>query len=63
MPKMKTHRGAAKRFQLSATGKVMRRKATGNHMLGKKTSSRKRRISGMTEVGPEARVVKRLIGE
>jgi large subunit ribosomal protein L35 len=63
MPKMKTHRGAAKRFRLSATGKVMRRKATGNHMLGKKTSSRKRRISGMTEVGPEARVVKRLIGE
>ena len=63
MPKMKTHRGAAKRFQLSATGKVMRRKATGNHMLGKKTSSRKRRISGMTEVGPEARVVKRLMGE
>ena len=63
MPKMKTHRGAAKRFQLSATGKVMRRKATGNHMLGKKTSSRKCRISGMTEVGPEARVVKRLMGE
>ena len=63
MPKMKTHRGAAKRFRLSGTGKVMRRKATGNHMLVKKTSSRKRRISGMAEVGPEAKVVKRLLGK
>jgi large subunit ribosomal protein L35 len=63
MPKMRTHRGAAKRFRLTGTGKVMRRKATGNHMLIKKTGSRKRRISGMTEVGPEAKVVKRLLGE
>ncbi len=63
MPRMKTHRGAAKRFRLSGTGKVMRRKATGNHMLIKKSSSRKRRISGMTEVGPEAKGVRRLLGE
>ena len=60
---MKTHRGAAKRFRLSGTGKVMRRKGTGNHFLIKKTGSHKRRISGMTEVGPEARTVKRLLGE
>ena len=32
----------------------MRRKATGNHMLIKKSGRRKRRISGMVEVGPEA---------
>jgi large subunit ribosomal protein L35 len=63
MPKMKTHRGAAKRFRLSGTGKLMRRKATGNHFLMKKSGSRKRRISGMVEVGPEARVTKRLLGE
>ena len=63
MPKMKTHRGAAKRFRVTGTGKVMRRKATGNHMLIKKTGSRKRRVSGMAQVGPEARVVKRLLGE
>ena len=63
MPKMKSHRGAAKRFRLSGTGKVMRRKATGNHFLIKKRSSRKRRVSRMTEVGPEAKVVKRLLGE
>jgi large subunit ribosomal protein L35 len=63
MPKMKTHRGAAKRFRLSGSGKVMRRKATGNHMLIKKSGSRKRRISGMTVVGPEEKVVRRLLGK
>ena len=61
MPKMKSHRGAAKRFRLSGSGKVMRRKATGNHFLIKKSGSRKRRISGMAEVGPESKTVKRLI--
>jgi large subunit ribosomal protein L35 len=63
MPKMKSHRGAAKRFRLSGTGKVMRRKATGNHFLIKKSGSRKRRISGMTEVTAERKVVRRLLGE
>jgi large subunit ribosomal protein L35 len=63
MPRMKTHRGAAKRFRLSGSGKVMRRKATGNHMLIKKSGSRKRRISGMVEVGPEEKVVRRLLGK
>jgi large subunit ribosomal protein L35 len=63
MPKMKTHRGAAKRFRVTKTGKVMRRKATGNHMLIKKSGSQKRRISGMAEVGPEARTVRRMLGE
>jgi len=63
MPKMRTHRGAAKRFRLSGTGKVMRRKATGNHMLIKKTGSRKRRVSGMAEVKAERRAVRSLLGE
>lgn len=63
MPKMKTHRGAAKRFRVTTTGKVMRRKASGNHMLTKKTSGRRRRVSGMAEVGPEAKTVRRLLGE
>jgi large subunit ribosomal protein L35 len=63
MPKMKTHRGAAKRFRVTATGKVVRRKASGNHMLTKKSSSRRRRVSGMAVVGPEAKGVRRLIGE
>ena len=63
MPKMRTHRGVAKRFRLSGTGKVMRRKATGNHMLIKKSGSRKRRISGMAEVKAERRAVLSLLGE
>ena len=63
MPKMKSHRGAAKRFKLTGTGKVMRRKATGNHFLSKKSSSRKRRISGLVEVDAERKVVRRLLGE
>jgi large subunit ribosomal protein L35 len=63
MPKMKSHRGAAKRFRVTNTGKVMRRKGTGNHKLIKKTGSRKRRISGMAVVGPEAGTVRRLLGE
>ena len=63
MPKMRSHRGAAKRFRVTGTGKVMRRKATGNHFLMKKSGSRKRRISGMAEVGPEAKVVRRILGE
>ena len=62
MPKMKSHRGATKRFRVTSTGKVMRRKATGNHMLGKKTSSRKRRISGMAQIRPERSVVRRILG-
>jgi large subunit ribosomal protein L35 len=62
MPKMKSHRGAAKRFRVTGTGKVMRRKATGNHFLAKKSSSRKRRISGTTEIRSEKRVVRRILG-
>jgi large subunit ribosomal protein L35 len=63
MPKMKTHRGAAKRFRVSPTGKVLRRKASGKHMLIKKSSSRRRRVSGMAEVGPEAKNIRRLLAE
>ena len=63
MPKMKSHRGAAKRFRVSGTGKILRRKATGKHFLTKKTGSRRRRISGMAEVGPEAKTIRRMLGE
>ena len=45
MPKMKTHRGAAKRFKLTGTGKLKRRKAFMNHILEKKPSTRTRRLS------------------
>jgi large subunit ribosomal protein L35 len=46
MPKMKTHRAAAKRFSLTGTGKIKRNKAWKRHKLEKKSSSRTRRLSG-----------------
>ena len=62
--KQKTHRGAAKRFRVTRNGKVLHRKATGNHFLRKKSGSRRRRIEGMAAAGSgEARVVRRLLGE
>jgi len=59
---MKTHRGAAKRFRITRTGKVLHRKATGNHMLTKKSGSRRRRVEGMSEVQGERRTIRRLLG-
>ena len=45
-----------------ATGKVLHRKATGNHMLTKKSGSRRRRVEGMSEVTAERKKIKRLSG-
>ena len=42
MPKLKTHKGMAKRIKLSATGKLMHRRAFRNHMLAGKQASLKR---------------------
>ncbi|MCT4594104.1 MAG: 50S ribosomal protein L35 [Anaeromicrobium sp.] len=44
MPKMKTHRGAAKRFKLTKKGKVKRAKAFTSHILTKKSQKRKRNL-------------------
>ncbi len=44
MPKIKTHRGAAKRFSLTGTGKVKRAKAFKRHILNKKSAKRKRNL-------------------
>ncbi len=62
MPKMKTHRASAKRFRITRGGKVLHRKATGNHKLTKKRGTRRRRVEGMSEVTAEKRAVKRLLG-
>ncbi len=63
MPKMKTHRGAAKRFRVTANGKIMRRKAFGNHILTKKSATRKRSYNQPAEVAPQDRKkAKKLIG-
>ncbi len=50
MPKMKTHRGAAKRFSLTGTGKVKRAKAYKSHILTKKSTKRKRNLTYSTTV-------------
>jgi large subunit ribosomal protein L35 len=44
MPKMKTHKGAKKRFSVTGKGKVRRMKAYKSHILTKKTSKRKRQL-------------------
>jgi large subunit ribosomal protein L35 len=44
MPKLKTHRGAAKRFKVTGSGKVVRGRANKSHILTKKTRKRKRRL-------------------
>ena len=44
MSKQKTHKGAAKRFKITGTGKVKRKKAYGRHILTKKSRKRKRRL-------------------
>ena len=65
MPKMKTHRGAAKRFKVSSTGKIRRRRAFMNHMLEKKPSSRKRRLTapGAEASKADAKRIRRLLGK
>ncbi len=48
MPKMKTHRGAAKRLKKTGTGKLKRLRAYKSHILTKKTQKRKRRLRKST---------------
>ena len=50
MPKLKTHRGAAKRFKRPKTGKFLRSKAFKQHILSSKTRKRKRGLRGLTVV-------------
>jgi len=50
MPKMKTHRSAKKRYQVTASGKVLRRQAGKGHLLAHKSPARKNRLTGMVEV-------------
>ena len=62
MPKMKTNRGAAKRFKVTGTGKVVRSKAYSSHILTKKSSKRKRNLRKAGMLSPaEVRKVKTLL--
>ena len=62
MPKIKTHRGAAKRFSLTGSGKVKRRKAFASHILTSKTTKRKRNLrKGAILDKTDEREIKKLI--
>lgn len=50
MPKMKTNSSAKKRFKVTASGKIMRRKAFHSHILTKKSKVRKKRLTQDAEV-------------
>ena len=62
MPKMKTHRGAAKRFSTTGSGKIKRGKAYKSHILNKKSPKRKRNLRKSTLIAAvEEKKIKRLI--
>jgi large subunit ribosomal protein L35 len=64
MPKMKTHRGAAKRFKVTPNGKIKRRRAFANHILEKKSSTRKRRLNSPTLIAKaDHKRVRRMLGK
>ena len=63
MPKQKTHSGAKKRFKVTATGKLLRRKGPQAHLLEKKSSKRKRGFRKDTAVAEQdVREVSKLLG-
>ena len=63
MPKLKTHKGTAKRIKRTPTGKLLRRRAFGNHLLSKKSERRKRIIGSPAQVtGKVAKQVNRALG-
>ena len=63
MPKMKTHRGAAKRFKVTSKGRVKRGHSMHSHILTKKSPKRKRNLRGTTVMAKadEARVKRMLV--
>ena len=63
MPKMKTRRGAAKRFKRTASGKIKRNKANASHILTKKSTKRKRQLrKGTILAAAERKRVQRMLG-
>ena len=64
MPKIKTNRGAAKRFRLTGTGKVRRQKAYSSHILTKKSTKRKRNLRKQTVAAKsDVSRIKRMLGK
>ena len=63
MPKMKTHKGASGRFEVTKKGKLKRRRQGHNHILEKKSSKRKRRLNTETTVNAaDEKRIRRLMG-
>jgi large subunit ribosomal protein L35 len=63
MPKMKTDRGAAKRFKITGSGRLRRRQAFRSHLLEKKSTRRTRRLGREVDVSPaDVKSAKRLLG-
>jgi large subunit ribosomal protein L35 len=61
---MKTHSGSKKRFRLTGTGKIMRRRANRQHLFEHKPTTRTRRLAGEVVVSPaDAKKMKRLLGK
>ena len=50
MPKLKTHKGTAKRIKITGSGKITRERAFGNHILAKKSKARKRNMKTSASV-------------
>ena len=63
MPKMKTRRGAAKRFKVTGSGRIKRNKANHRHMLIRRSNKAKRnmRQAGILKTG-DAKLVKAMLG-
>jgi large subunit ribosomal protein L35 len=63
MPKMKTHKGAKKRFSVTGSGKVKRGHANKSHILTKKSAKRKRNLRrpGLLATPGEEKMIKRLL--
>lgn len=63
MPKLKTHKGAKKRFSVTGTGKIRRLKAYKSHILTKKTAKRKRNLrrAAIVARNGEKKTLKRLL--
>ncbi|MGK2896767.1 MAG: 50S ribosomal protein L35 [Candidatus Saccharimonadales bacterium] len=63
MPKLKTHKGTAKRVKITGSGKITRQRASGGHLLSHKSKSRKRAINTTgVVIGSMAKNIKRALG-
>ncbi len=64
MPKLKSDRGAAKRFKVKRSGRVVRAQSNHSHLLTKKDPQRKRRLRQLTQVNPsDVPMVRRMVNK